>query len=1290
MTDATASLNLSSALPLIKAEDLSDDYRHVKARLKKDGSAVVHYACIEVDPVLIVLVSDRALYLYDVEGKFVRCLEVADVVEIVRHGEVLGFKVPTQYDLRLHLPSGEASKLLHVFGVVYKSLTGRGFADKLRTNLPSLDALARNLWLTPPANWRPRPELPFSTDGSGRGLPTPEDALREKQREVDRLRALLEGGEAGGGGGGAGERDSATAQKLEGLEKQLAAVIDRLPAPGTARSADEGSGGGGGDGAKGDVFGFPAQSPHTPRSPYGYSPMGGGGGGGGGGGLGTAFAASPLSPSAALYGLGGGGGGADGGALRYLAANLTRQVAAATQELSQLKAGAQKQQQAAAASPAPAAPQETPETKARREALERIAALEKQLAGRDKKGGGKKGGGGGGGDDGSDIMGRLMKLEGYLEGRADGAGGHGGSEVSAAEAAELPQSLRPGGGGGNRKKSTDVTIALFDGGGGGGGGEGADAPPKAAEAAAPQPPLPLPLSPSPGALAAAASKKPRLPFWGGGGGGGGGGNPSASRSRDMGWNASTKMTGSPEAAAAAAAASRLFGSSHPAGLEGGGGLASLLASSQQQQQRRGRRHRGGDPVVDDDVGFGAAEPPPRWFRCTTVGAHHAVRAQPSTAAERVGQVQRGDEVAVCGEHTDEQGQRWVRLQSGGWCLGGYDDGDGEEDCFMEEVPAGSLSPRHMGAEQMRYVESLAKAVEELETRIGARKVEMRSARDDGGSTLCDGDFGYEVQSTAASADAAGGGGGGGGDPEVRRLEHKVQQLQDTLTHTAHAVGAELGRQREMLSAELRVLRSPHNAVQLMPAGGGGGCGGGGADADASAEVPVEMRDVSPPRRTQHLTPALDDALVLAQRQQQQQQQQHPPPALAAPSPVRPLQTRHHSPEAPHRHPAALSQQRSLSPENPEHVQAAADRRLFVGGGGGGGGGLPEDIPSPSAFLPTPTPYGAPRGPLPPAPSQQQLLQQPPQPQQHTLQPQQQQLQLQVPPAPHVRPPSHSHSPPSQQMLAPAAAAPYASPPPQQQLSHSPLCADGRGLWRIVAEASTVRRGAEMASKRVALLPQAEVVRVEEVRGNRALITSPVSGWVSLVDEEGVQLMVPSNAASSTPTRRSYAVDGGATHARRQSRAKPRAASGAASPRAAAADGAVRGGGGSRRAPPPDAAPQALLPPPPDPLRLSMSLYPASATPSAQALEHLPAQSQQQRSRSQKRRGGGGGGSRTSAETSNAAALEFTARSREEYPGAAGRRRSSRGESLVRGAARASSLAKHRSRSSSKSGRRAFR
>ena len=601
------------SLSLVNTAELGDIFSAIKWKLARGGGAVVHYAGVEVDPELLLLLSDRAIYLYSVTGVFVRCLEVKKIEEVVRHGTVLGLRVPSEYDLRLHLDATECDRFLRPLTVIYNRTTDKPL---LVREVGSDEELTRNLWLTPPGDWSPRPELPFHHDGANTAKQSVAEELLGKQREIDRLRRELSAN-------GAGE----VGTKLAALERAVSDVAGRLQNSTPPREPTE-------------TPHHPISTPGTPHQPWeGHNThySGGGGGGGGGGGIDDSNAS-----------------------VRVLARRLSRQVAAATQELAHLKSSQTPQNSREA---------DNHNASLQADVVNRLATLEGLL---------RENAADEPNSPDNEVLARLQKMEGYVEGRVHEAATH--------DTATPSETAAPG------KTSLNVTVHQQ--------GEKrptADTPSKEARKRTPfwggnstpatgnqngrrrSSSRNSPRYKSMGSMWANTPGSPQSPRRGGGGGGGGGG--SAQRRRD------------PRDVQSERAYLR---------------KRSAAQESRQRQQRRGFDWGGGAGIPEVESVDYPSQHNTRCYRCVTEGQYHTLRASPATDAEKVGELSPGDVVDVVATFTDPDGLCWVKLSDGAWCLSGYDD---EEDCYM--MPD---SPRNLDV--------IASSVATLEDQINRKMAEM--------------------------------------------------------------------------------------------------------------------------------------------------------------------------------------------------------------------------------------------------------------------------------------------------------------------------------------------------------------------------------------------------------------------------------------------------------------------------------------------------------------------------------------------------------------------------------------
>ncbi|KAJ9458108.1 hypothetical protein DIPPA_28296 [Diplonema papillatum] len=292
-----ASRGASVSLPIIRACDLSDEFSSIKWMLAKNGGAVVYFAGLQLDPKLLILVSDQAVYLYTRDGQLVRCLEIEFIEDAIRTRNAVGLRVPTEYDARFRLHEEDAEEFLRVLCVVYRRITGRSLP--VRT-LASEDQMSRNLWLLPPTEYVARERVPFSYEG-GDASASMAEKLAERDRELHRAKAALKAKEAG----------DATAQKLSGLEKSVADLSAKLTL------GERG-------GSRPPAYQYVTMSPA-------------GAGSGSPGGIDHLLRQRRIRVVSGSPDRGVPGGDDNDAILRALASKLTDQVAAATQELGKLK-----------------------------------------------------------------------------------------------------------------------------------------------------------------------------------------------------------------------------------------------------------------------------------------------------------------------------------------------------------------------------------------------------------------------------------------------------------------------------------------------------------------------------------------------------------------------------------------------------------------------------------------------------------------------------------------------------------------------------------------------------------------------------------------------------------------------------------------------------------------------------------------------------------------------------------------------------------------------------------------
>eukprot|EP01063_Lacrimia_lanifica_P013663 TRINITY_DN20289_c0_g1_i2.p1 TRINITY_DN20289_c0_g1~~TRINITY_DN20289_c0_g1_i2.p1 ORF type:complete len:846 (+),score=241.37 TRINITY_DN20289_c0_g1_i2:88-2625(+) len=144
---------------------LPDDFAQLKGRLARDGGALVYYAeKAAADGVLLVLVTERALCLYDEDGLFHRAVELAAIEEVLERGRLVGVKVPTEYDLCLTLPQDRVGPFVDTLRTLFKRASNRTLVAR---RLPPGAHLRRYLYLDVPEDFVPKPEPEFTFDGGG-------------------------------------------------------------------------------------------------------------------------------------------------------------------------------------------------------------------------------------------------------------------------------------------------------------------------------------------------------------------------------------------------------------------------------------------------------------------------------------------------------------------------------------------------------------------------------------------------------------------------------------------------------------------------------------------------------------------------------------------------------------------------------------------------------------------------------------------------------------------------------------------------------------------------------------------------------------------------------------------------------------------------------------------------------------------------------------------------------------------------------------------------------------------
>ena len=172
----------SCHLKYLTAKDLSADYEPIKHLISRRGGAVIHYAAIcrkfGGTGRRILLISDRAVYIWLSSSKIARCFYLDDVTEVLASPDTfqLGFRLNTEHDLFIKLLDSTTGAACETLQLLLPRLCIRILYNT------SPDLVAQKLWLEKPRDWRMTTEkiIPFTyrndkvpDDDKGRELPGP-------------------------------------------------------------------------------------------------------------------------------------------------------------------------------------------------------------------------------------------------------------------------------------------------------------------------------------------------------------------------------------------------------------------------------------------------------------------------------------------------------------------------------------------------------------------------------------------------------------------------------------------------------------------------------------------------------------------------------------------------------------------------------------------------------------------------------------------------------------------------------------------------------------------------------------------------------------------------------------------------------------------------------------------------------------------------------------------------------------------------------------------------------------
>eukprot|EP01060_Flectonema_neradi_P005236 TRINITY_DN13476_c0_g1_i1.p1 TRINITY_DN13476_c0_g1~~TRINITY_DN13476_c0_g1_i1.p1 ORF type:complete len:873 (+),score=134.38 TRINITY_DN13476_c0_g1_i1:1386-4004(+) len=209
-------LPATGGLALIKADDLPDAFSEIKWILARNGGAVIHHASV-VDERRLLLLSDRALYLYTMGGSLERCVRITSIREAMHTEEgIVGLCIPEEHDIKFNTGSGDDSKdLISTLCIIYNRIS----SQSLLVRSVSHETIMRTLLLKPQPNWTPAAMVPFSYDGGNANEPSVVDQLVGKQKEIEILKSQLQN-----------STGAVAVDKIEALEKAVQGLSERLTA----------------------------------------------------------------------------------------------------------------------------------------------------------------------------------------------------------------------------------------------------------------------------------------------------------------------------------------------------------------------------------------------------------------------------------------------------------------------------------------------------------------------------------------------------------------------------------------------------------------------------------------------------------------------------------------------------------------------------------------------------------------------------------------------------------------------------------------------------------------------------------------------------------------------------------------------------------------------------------------------------------------------------------------------------------------------------------------------------